>query len=337
MTISQNGFKLEMYQFSANSPVDMTYQHFSRDDRVLLARLLKTKLRRKEVARLLNKDPVSIWREVERGSRNGKYLPSFSAREARARKTHRRKKIENNGRLKKYVLEKLKAYWSPEQIAGRLRRDGIVICHETVYGYILRHPHLKKYLRCQKGRYRRRHGTKRREKQREYDKKRWIGTRPEIINQRQRIGDWEGDTIVGKGQKQRILTHVERLSGYTLAAKLSVTTAALVTQVTTAQFKRLPRKKRLSITYDNGTEFSNHELTGRNTKTTIYFANPYHSWERGTNENTNGLLRQFFPKKSSFDTITEKDVKKAARMLNHRPRKRLMFTTPFEIFHCTSI
>ena len=176
----------------------MSYSHFTRDDRGRLAVLLKTGISRIELGVILKKNPTSIWREINKGNRNGKYLPSVSRRETRERKTHRKKKIENDEWLKKYIVTHLKMYWSPEQIAGRLRREGVIICHETIYGYIIRHRKLKKYLRCQKGRYRRRHGTIPREKAREYGKKRWIGERPDVINQRARIGDWEGDTIVGK-------------------------------------------------------------------------------------------------------------------------------------------
>lgn len=314
----------------------MPHTHFTRDDRVKISVLLKAGLTREEIGRILNKDPISIWREIKRNSLNGKYLPSVARKLSKQRKTHRKKKIENDCRLRKYILEKLKRSWSPEQIAGRLRRENLIICHETIYGYILRHKKLKKYLRCQKGRYRRRHGTVLREKAREYGKKRWIGERPEVISQRGRIGDWEGDTIIGKERTQRILTHVERVSGYLIADKLDVVSAEIVAKKTIERLKKFPEQKRQSITYDNGSEFSFHEIIERKTKATVYFANPYHSWERGTNENTNGLIRQFFPKKSSFATVTQEDVDRVARLLNRRPRKRLRYLTPFETFHCIS-
>lgn len=314
----------------------MSYNHFTRDDRVNLSVLLKTGATREEIGRILNKDPVSMWREIKRNSAAGRYIPSCAGKRARKRKTHRKKKIENDEWLKKYVIKRLKLYWSPEQIAGRLRRNGVVICHETIYGYIIRHKKLKQYLRCQKGRYRRRHGTKKREKQREYAKKRWIGERPEIVNTRARIGDWEGDTIIGRERTKRILTHVERKSGFLIADKLDVVSADIVAEKTIERLRQFPRGKRRSITYDNGTEFASHEIIERKTKVSVYFANPYHSWERGTVENTNGLIRQFFPKRSSFASITNEDVQRVTRLLNRRPRKRLNYVTPFEIFHCTS-
>jgi IS30 family transposase len=294
-------------------------------------------MKKEDIGRILNKDTVSIWREIKRNSVKKKYLPSVAGREAKKRKTHRKKKIENDVWLKKYILKKLKLYWSPEQIAGRLRRENVVIVHETIYGYIIRHKKLKKYLRCQKGKYRRRHGTVKREKTREYEKKRWIGERPKIINQRTRIGDWEGDTIVGAERKKRILTHVERKTGYLVADFLPIVSAEIVAEKTIKSFRRFPKQKRYSITYDNGTEFSAHEIIERKTKATVYFANPYHSWERGTNENTNGLIRQFFPKKSFFAKVTQKEVDRVTKLLNRRPRKKLNYLTPFETFHCTSI
>ena len=314
----------------------MLYKHFTRDDRVKLSVLLKTGVKIEKIGGILHKNPVSIWREIKRNSIQEKYVPSRAKKFSRERKTHRKKKIENDARLKKYILEKLKLFWSPEQIAGRLRRKKIVICHETIYGYIIRNKKLKKYLRCQKGRYRRRHGTVVREKTREYEKKRWIGERPDIINARGRIGDWEGDTIIGLERTKRILTHVERRTGYLIADFLPIVSADIVVEKTAENFRKLPKEKRHSITYDNGTEFSAHEMIEKKTRATIYFANPYHSWERGTNENTNGLIRQFFPKRSSFANITQEDVERVARLLNRRPRKKLNYLTPFETFHCTS-
>ena len=315
----------------------MSYKHFTKDDRIKLSVLLRAQVSRKEIGLILNKNEASIWREINRNSVKRKYLPSVASRETRKRKGHRKKKIENDHWLKKYILKKLKLYWSPEQIAGRLRREKIIICHETIYGYIIRHKKLRKYLRCQKGKYRRRHGTIPRVQAREYGKKRWIGERPDVINQRARIGDWEGDTIVGKEKTKRILTHVERVTGYLVADFLPLVSAEIVAQKTIESLKRFTKQKRQSITYDNGTEFSAHEIIERKTKATVYFANAYHSWERGTNENTNGLIRQFFPKKSFFVKVTQVEVDRVAKLLNRRPRKRLSYLTPFETFHCTSI
>lgn len=270
---------------------------------------------------------------------NGKYYARKSkrlARDKRIKANARFRKIENDKFLRKYIFKKLKKYWSPEQIAGKWndRHKRKKVCKDTIYKYIYeKRKDLVKYLRCQKGNYRRRYGTKIREKQREEQKKRRIDQRPEEVNQRTRIGDWEGDTIIGKDRKPAILTHVERKSGLLLADKLERATAEATDQATTRRFKRIPKDKRMTMTYDNGSTFSSHELTERKTGMTIYFAHPYHSWERGCNENANGLLRQFFPKKTKFATITQRDIQKAVRLLNHRPRKRLNYKTPYEVFY----
>ena len=163
-------------------------------------------------------------------------------------------------------------------------------------------------------------------------KKRRIDERPAEVDLRLNVGHWEGDTILGK-DKQHILTHTERKSGLILADKLDLVTAQETRNKTISRFKKLPKEKKLTITYDNGSVFADYELTERETGFAIYFAYPYHSWERGCNENANGLLRQFFPKKTKFATITQEDVQKAVRLLNHRPRKRLNYSTPYEVFN----
>ncbi len=271
-----------------------------------------------------------------------KYLPEEASilSATSTNKPHSRfRKIENNKWLRKYVVKKIKKYWSPEQIAGRLKRKYPLdktkhIGKDSIYYFIYsKRKDLVKYLRCQKGKYRRRYGTRIREKQRESLKKRRIDSRPEIVEQKQRIGDWEGDTIIGKDRKPAILTYVERKSGLLLADKLERVTGEAVKQNTIKRFKTIPKDKRRTMTYDNGSEFSEYELTERKTGLTIYFANPYHSSERGCNENANGLLRQFFPKKTIFATIIQKDIEKTIRLLNNRPRKRLNYSTPYEVFN----
>lgn len=323
-----------------NQTTDMPYKHFTTGKRNELAALLRAGVKKKNIARQLSRHRTTIWREQKRGAgSNGRYYAIKARRlskERRVKANARFRKIENDRFLRKYTIQKLKRYWSPEQIAGRWNKYHQLkhIGKDTIYKYVYeKRKDLVKYLRCQKGKYRRRYGTRIREKQREALKKRRIDKRPEIINQRLRLGDWEGDTIIGQDKKPAILTHVERKSGLLLADKLVRGTAELAKQKTIRRFKRIPRDKRRTITYDNGSVFSEHESTEEQTGTMIYFAFPYHSWERGTNENTNGLLRQFFPKKSIFATITQKDIQKAVRLLNNRPRKRLNYDTPYEVFN----
>jgi IS30 family transposase len=226
-------------------------------------------------------------------------------------------------------------YWSPEQIAGRWKylHPEETICHETIYKFVYNNPELKPKLRFKATKYRKRHGSIKRARLREAMKKRWIDDRPNIVATRSRLGDWEGDTVEGKRGSGTVLTHVDRKSGYLLADKISGKSPHEVRDKTITHFNKLPKRKRRTITYDNGTEFTFHELIERGTTATIYFAHPYSSWERGTNENTNGLLRQFLPRSLSFQLITQQHVDDAARMLNSRPRKRLQYLTPAEVFY----
>ena len=286
-----------------------SYQQLTHNDRIMLSALKRRGFTQVQIARELGKNQSSISRELSRNKGpNRQYHAGNARRIYQQRKEAANqvlRRMEHDEWLRKYIKEKLKLYWSPEQIAGRVRKDhDVIVCHETIYKYIYNvKPELKKYLRQKKGKYRRRYGRKKLEKQREEAKKRRIDTRPKIVEQRVRIGDWEGDTIIGGEKTQRILTHVDRKSGYLLADKLSVVTAEIVRNVTAKRFRSVPREKRHTITYDNGSEFAEHELIERKVKATVYFAYPYHSWERGSNENTNGLLRQFFPKKSCFKDI----------------------------------
>lgn len=244
-----------------------------------------------------------------------------------------------------YIIRKLKLYWSPEQIAGRLRarHKKTIICQETIYQWIYKdRPDLKQYLRSQKGKYRRRHGSNNRKRMRETeDQKRRIDTRPQIVERRKRIGDWEGDTVVGKEKTERILTHVERKSGMLLADKISDMKATIIREVTVQRFKTLPVCKCHTVTYDNGIEFAEYEFIERDANVKVYHAYPYHSWERGTNENANGLLRQFFPKGTAFRNITQENVDQVVSLINNRPRKRHNYRTPLEVFNrkkwCTSL
>jgi len=298
---------------------------------------------KKDISRELQRDQGSISREIKfNGHPCGRYFAHYAhkickQRRHNANQLHR--KITRNSWLEKYIKEKLKLRWSPEQIAGRLERKNgqKIIHHETIYQWIYNiQPEYKQYLRCIKGKYRRRYGTKIREKQREEAKKRRIDTRPKHIETRERIGDWEGDTVLGKEKTKRILTLVDRKSGYLIADKLESATAEHIRNIAIKNFRTLPKYKRHSLTLDNGVEFSDYETLEARIGIAVYFAYPYHSWERGSNENTNGLLRQFFPKKSAFANISSRQIKKVVRLINDRPRKRLGFLSPHELFNdCT--
>jgi IS30 family transposase len=305
--------------------------------------MLQVRAKKKDIAKVLNKHRSTIWRELNRNKAHNK--SGYSARLSKIKTTERRinankrfRKIDDNKWLQEYIIKKIKEKWSPEQISGRLKIDypdesKKRIGKDSIYKFIYNErKDLVKHLRCQKGKYRRRYGTRIREKERERLKKKRIDVRPEIVDKRERIGDWEGDTIVGKEKTIHILTHVDRKSGILFADKLEQATAEITKQKTIERFNKIPKNKKNTITYDNGTTFSYFEMTEKKTGMDIYFAWPYHSWERGCNENANGLLRQFFPKKSSFAIVTQDEINKAVKLINNRPRKRLNYKTPAEVF-----
>ncbi len=317
----------------------MSYKQITHKNRNELSVLLRAGLKQKEIAQILGKHPSTVSREISRNKTNRCYHAGIAKQRTKNRRVtanHRFKKIKNNPWLQDYIKQKLKLYWSPEQIAGRLKTDygKTIVTHPVIYEYVhLEIPKFKKYLRCKKGKYRRRYGTRIREKLRDSQKKRSIEIRPEEAEQRTAIGHWEGDTVVGKkGEKDAILTYVERKSGYLKANKLPNRTADEIRKASGESFNNIPYYKRKTLTLDNGVEFADHEFIERDSKITIYFAHPYSSWERGTNENTNGLLRQFFPKKQSLTSITQRDILRAVRLINNRPRKRLNYLTPNEVF-----
>lgn len=316
----------------------MGYTHITKEQRYKIQSWLELSMPQNEIAAHLCKDKASISREIKRNRNTaGTYTAGLADKAScNRRKDGKRqsRKLIKDKELRRVVLAQLKKKKSPEQISGKRKRDGKdYVVHETVYSYIYDcAPDWKQYLRQKKGKYRRRHGTKVRECAREQAKKRRIDTRPAIVELRTEIGHWEGDTIKGKEKITAIATHVERVSGYAIADKLDHATAENLKQKTVRSFARIPKKKKKTETLDNGIEFSEYELMERETGMTIYFAYPYHSWERGSNENFNGLLRQYFPKGTNFATVTQKDVDRAVRELNHRPRKRLNYLTPYEVF-----
>lgn len=312
----------------------MAYKHIGPEDWPVIARMIRAGYSGVEIATTIAKDPSAVNRHVaHNGGRNG-----YDVRDVRRRRHRIRIAAMDGIRVLKgtrlrTVVRMLKDHQSPEQIAGVLRQKGKTIVASTIYRYITeRAPHLTQYLRSQKRKYRRRRGTKIREKVREQAKKRRIDERPTVVERRGRLGDWEGDTIMGKDKRVRIATYVDRRSGYLIAVLLPKMNAELLTKLTLQKLKRLPKHKRRTLTLDNGPEFSDWERLEKGSGMTIYFAYPYHSWERGTNENTNGLLRQYFPKDLDFNLITQAELTHVVRKLNSRPRKRHNFKSPRYIF-----
>jgi transposase, IS30 family len=296
------------------------HRHLNKEDRACIALLLRRKYSYNEIAKVVGVDHTTISREIKRNSDSeGRYDARLAEKKARKRRYGSRiryRLIDTNPDLERLIITKLEDDWSPDQI---VRRRGVSSV-SSVYRYLERHPYLKQYLR-RAGRRRRRYGTKR-IPSRYQANKRSIHERPPIRS----IGHWEGDTILGSERKLRIVTYVDTLSGYLVAAKVPGG-ADSIHEKAKQQFKELPCS---SITYDNGSEFALHQLIERDTKAKVYFADPGKPNQRGANENVNGLLRQYFPKGSSFATITDSDVKRAVTRLNNRPRKRLNYLTPRE-------
>lgn len=232
--------------------------------------------------------------------------------------------------LLQFVMTALDSRWSPEQISGRIKLEGLFPCisHQAIYNFIYAHPELglKNCLRRKGKKYRK-------QKYSNYNtvaNRRRIDERPAIVDKVVRIGDLEGDTIVGKRQTDRLLTHNDRLSGVVAISRMIGFTAEQISSQTLIDIKRVFANKIHSTTYDNGSEFTMWYRTEKELATKVYFAFPYHSWERGRNENTNGLIRDFLPKGTDFKTISDNDILMIESLLNNRPRKRLGWLTPYE-------
>jgi len=315
-------------------------QHISKEERNAIDYYLRCEWKQKDIALLLRRGTDVISKEIARNKdQDGIYRYGSAEQKCRTRRKRAKqsqRKIENNISLEVHIEQQLRNNRSPEQIAGRLRleQQETVICHETIYQWVYtERPDLQQYLCFQKSRFRRKRGTRKREKQRRLQQFRNIEERPLAAEDRVRLGDFEGDTVIGKNKKQRLLTHVDRMSGYGYADLLKEVSAPIVERATSKRFRKIPKSKRHTITYDRGTEFGGEDtLLEKHTKTMVYRANPYHSWERGTNENRNGLLRRFLPKGTDFGTLTQADVDEIVYKLNHRPRKRLGYLTPHEVF-----
>jgi len=242
-------------------------------------------------------------------------------------------KILDNELLESYVLEHIEISWTPEQIADKWsQKTDESLCHETIYQYIYAHqPQLVKVYLARKGK---RYRTAR-EKKEKYgiQEMRMIEERPEIVETRQRIGDWEGDTMIGKDHKQAIVVNVERRSGLLFAKKVPQKTASNIADVTRDMFKELPDDLTLTITYDQGSEFAWHQVIASENKMSVYFCHKACPWQKGSVENTIGLLRRFIPKGTDFDSFSDKQLQEWVDMINDRPRKRHKYLTPNEVFY----
>jgi IS30 family transposase len=288
-----------------------------------------------QIALRLGRSKSTISRELRRNrSRNG-YWAVAAHRKAQQRRSRRPwvGKLERP-EVRRYVRERLRQRWSPDEIAGRSRSDfprdrRRQISHQTIYTWI----RTEDAKGRQWQRFLRRLGRKRPEveKRGKIPAGVSIEGRPAVVDRRGRYGDWEGDTIVGANHRGGAVTLVERRSGFLLLGRVPNLRAATVRQVAAERYRSMPPALRKTLTLDNGKEFSEHDQLAAEASLKIYFAKPYCSWQRGTNENTNGLIRQFFPKGTDLAHIPEHRFTKVQDLLNNRPRKRLGYQTPNEI------
>lgn len=304
----------------------------------------------RKIAKEIGRHHSTISRELKRNTypsgsfvEHG-YRPSTASDLASIRASRRRRhkcKLNVNDRLRNVVMEKLQLRWSPVQISTYLSRayqndPKMQLSHESIYTYvyILGHGALKKelynYLR-QKKKYR--NYLKRSRKGRQFEDMLSIEERPASVESRTIPGHWEGDLIIGKGQKSAIGTIVERTTRFLLIVPLKGRDAETVRKAFARELKQLPQQVRLSMTYDQGSEMSQHKLFTKATKMKVYFAHPHSPWERGTNENTNMLIRDFYPKGTDFSQLSRYKLKKIQTMLNERPRKVLNWQTPVMAFN----
>jgi len=296
-----------------------------------------------EIARCLGRHRSTIGRECKRNANvEGCYDAGNAQTRAHSRRrAHLRRPKTGHRRLMAYVGERLADRWSPEQIAGRVSACpppdlvGLSISHTTIYRWIWgdrqRTQQFRPFLRIARKPRRKPYGKPSRQGQ--ILGKRSIDERPREATERTRLGDWEGDTVVGKGRKGYLVTCVDRASRYLIARKVHACAAEPVAEQLQRTLRRLPAEKRRSLTLDNGREFARPIDLEKKLAMPIYFAHPYHSWERGTNENTNGLLRQYLPKEADLTVVPPRQLQAHVRTLNRRPRKCLDFQSPFEVFH----
>ena len=307
----------------------MTYKHLSQAERYQIHALMKAGHDQSQIAKVLDRNKSTISRELSRNTGSRGYRPKQACEMSADRAQNSRNANAVAPWVKDEVNALLRVQWSPEQIASQLP-----ISHETVYQHVYADKAqggaLWKNLRCQKQKRKRYAGG--RERRGQIPNRRPLSDRPLHIEARSQVGHWECDTVIGAAHKQAIVTVVERKSGYAVMAKVSNKTSDLVGSAIIEALKPFEARVK-TLTYDNGKEFSRHAEIDKALGSTGYFARPFASWERGSNENFNGLLQQYVPKKRNMANITDEEIKMIENRLNNRPRKRLGYRTPAEVFH----
>lgn len=315
------------------------YKQLTEEDRIEIYAMKQAGKQQNQIAAVLGVSPGTISRELARNSGRRGYRPKQAQQKTLPRRFTARKAVKMTPETVGYIESRLRQEHSPEQIAERMKADpawaGLAVSHERIYQHIWQDKAgggtLYKNLRLG--------GTKQRRKRRNSRDMRGtiknrvgIEKRPPIVERKIRIGDWEGDTVVGKNHQGALVTLVDRKSKLTLIGKVDRYTAEAVEQTIIHLMALLPRRN-YTLTVDNGKEFSNHESIAQTLEINVFFADPYSAWQRGLNENTNGLIRQYVPKGSDIRKLTGEQIEHIMDRLNNRPRKLLGFLTPNEVFY----
>lgn len=318
----------------------MPYTHFTKAERNALQYMIDIDLDKPSIGRILGKDQSSICRELKRNGFDGYYTASDATDIAiDRRKEAKPSPKRDNDELMREIEERFIQDHSPEQIAGRMKREypenpKKQVSYETIYQYLYgrleANPELRIHFR--QGHKKRNKRLSGKDKRGLIPNRKFIDERPAIVNEKTRFGDWEGDTVEGGGKKGYMATFVERKTKYLISYPLLNKTTESLVKEAKKPFSRLPEGSVHTLTVDNGKEFAAHEKLARNIGGEVFFARPYHSWERGLNEHTNGLLRQYFPKKMPLDFLSKGLLEKMVKRINNRPRKSLGYRTPREAF-----
>ena len=304
-------------------------KHLTFEERQFLYRLKKNGKSTTEMVELMGRHRSTIYRELNRNAGGRGYRPKQAQRLADERRLASRRphKMEDPD-VHQYVQDRLQKLWAPDQIAGRVQCDfprapSRWLSRQTIYNWINdQTPEWRSLLR---------RGGRPPEKRGKLTDCVRIAGRPNVINRRRRYGDWEGDTMVGRGRSSALLTLVERKSGYARIGRVDSMKSDMTIRVAKRRMKDLPPSLRRSMTFDNGKEFAEHRRLTRGLGFDVYFADTYASWQRGTNENTNGLLRQYYPKGTDFTQVSHRAVARVEQLINDRPRRRLDYRTPTEV------
>jgi len=315
------------------------YKQLTEEDRIEIYAMKQAGKEQNMIAVKLGVHPSTVSRELSRNTGFRGYRPKQAQQKSLHRRFNARKAVKMTPETIDYIESNLRKQHSPEQIAERMKLDlgwhSPVVSHERIYQYIWQDKAqggtLYKHLRIG--------GTKQRRKRRNSRDMRGtiknrvgIEDRPQIVERKIRIGDWEGDTVVGKNHQGALVTLVDRKSKLTLIGKVDHYTAWAVEKAIISLMELLPRRN-YTLTVDNGKEFASHESVAESLRIKVFFADPYSAWQRGLNENTNGLIRQYVPKGSNVRILTDEQIKYIMDRLNNRPRKSLGYLTPNEVFY----